>query len=285
MKFIRMKKRLLVVFALYCTYSVNTLALPPEHEIQRLLQSTSMAISQDDMTKAAQQLERIQQLGVEPPAIYYYYQGKVFQFEKRYIEAKSMLETYVVREGSEGEFYSDALNRITAVEEAKAEQDSSVTVTPLPVSSAMKWQPKSDDDYLAGLRQLYLADNDINALVTHINTLLVENPYYGTRIQNRDKRTGVDFRIDVTPERALQVKKKEYKGESGPLLDVSTMDVYGVDPIIQYGCEFERFVCWLYHPVIANQRWILLDRNDAIAEEVSRAVSRLIRLLQKGSQE
>ncbi len=285
MNFFRINKRLLISMVLLCSGATYSWALPAEHEAQRLLQSASQAIAVDDMAKAAAQLERIQALGIEPPTIYYYYQGKVFQHEKRYVEAKSMYETYVVSEGAEGKFYADALNRITASEEAKMlEEQVEEHKAATPVAAKMLWQPQSDDDYLSNLRSLYLAGDDVTALVTHINTLLVGSPYYGTRIKNRDHRTGEDYRIEVSKDRELLVKRKNYDTATGPRWDVTKMDVYGIDPIIQFGCEFDRFVCWLYHPVMANQRWILLDRDDVAAEELSRAMSRLIRLLQKGSE-
>ncbi len=60
------------------------------------------------------------------------------------------------------------------------------------------------------------------------------------------------------------------------------MDVYGVDPFIKYNCDYDRYICWLYHPINQHDRWILLDRNDDAAKELSEAMGRLIQSVQGG---
>lgn len=285
--FCQVKKSLLMATVFLMCCSMFSWALPPEHEVQRLLLSASKALDSDSMDKAAQQLERIQKLEIEPPSIYYYYQGRVFHHQKRYIEAKSMLETYVVRVGADGEHYSAALDMITVGEESLEAEDK-ISKENDPQSSAkpltnIQWKPQSSDDYLSSLRQQYLANNDIDALRLHINSLLKDNAFHGSRLKTKGQKKGTEYSVDISSQRELLIKEKDYRGKSGPRLDVRKMDVYGIDPLIQYGCDYNQFVCWLYHPVNDRQRWILLDRNDQAAQDVSKAMSRLIRLLQKGS--
>ncbi len=276
-----------------------TQALPPKHEMNRLLLSAEKALAAENWDKAQGELERISQLEVEPPEDYHFYMGQVLAQKKAYDRAKPFLENYIVKAGEEGKYYNQALMLVTEAEEFQAAQQ---VIKPSPTityssgeggSSAAGGRSYSTqragdreasagaDEYLVGLRKLYLTKDDQTALVLHINTLLGNHPYYGDRIKKQQRDTGVDTQLDVDASRDLIIKEKHYHPESGARLNVVKQSVFGIDPIVRYGCNMGEYVCWLYHPVHQHERWILMDRDDQAAAELALAMSRLIRLLQR----
>ncbi len=98
-------------------------------------------------------------------------------------------------------------------------------------------------------------------------------------LKQKEAKKGVQYVLSLSGNE-LQLQEKRYDKAGAPTLLVSRMDVFGVDPFVKYSCDFDRYVCWLYHPVNQYDRWILIDRNEAAVKELSEAMSRLIKSLQ-----
>lgn len=249
--------------------------LPPEHEAKRLMLAAQKSIESEQWDKAEQQLKRIATLDVPLPAQFHYMHGQVLFHKSEFDMAQKSFEVYVLQAGEEGEFYVSALEMITETDENKNK------VKPKLPTPAELTLDKPKDEYLIGLKKLYLTDDDQEALVLQINSILSSNPYTGARIKQKGSRKGIRYEIKIIG-KELQVQEKHYDKTGAPTLVVNRMDVFGVDPFIRYDCDYDRYVCWLYHPVNQYDRWILLDRNDAAAKELSGAMGRLIRFVQGG---
>jgi len=69
--------------------------------------------------------------------------------------------------------------------------------------------------------------------------------------------------------------------EEAPVREES-FSVYGVDPYIAYQCNARASNCWLMHPV-SNDRWLQVLDNREAAGEIAKALSELIKQMQKTS--
>lgn len=292
-----------MVKAMLCAFMLTGVvqgahALPPKHEMNRLLLSAEKELAAENWDKAQVTLERLGQLGVEPPDVFQFYMGQVLTQQKQYEKALPFLESYIVKTGEEGEHYKTALMLLTEGEEYLASQQKikpsssiSYTTRGKAKSTNLPDQPfepghgatsdKGQDEYLVSLRRLYLTDSDQKALLLHINQLLGSHPYYGDKIKKQQRDAGVDTQLDVAPDRELIIQERHYGKGGASHINVVKQAVFGIDPIVRYGCNMGESICWLYHPINTHERWILLDRDDVAASELALAVSRLIRLLQK----
>jgi len=266
---------LIFVPAILWAASSYASGLPPAHEAKRLMLAAQNSISAEQWDKAEQQLKSVAALEVPLPAKFHYMHGQVLLQRSEFAMAQKSFEVYVLQAGEEGEFYISALEMITEADERKE------TVKPkAPNTDALKLE-KAKDEYLESLKKLYLTDDDKQALVLQINNILSNSPYHGSRIKQQGVKAGVRYSINLTGSE-LQVQEKRYDKKGAPSLVVNRMDVYGVDPFIKYNCDYDRYVCWLYHPINQYDRWILLDRNKDAAKELSEAMGRLIQSVQGG---
>jgi len=265
----------LLIFApvlLWATSSFSS-GLPPAHEAKRLMLAAQNSISSEQWDKAEQQLKNVTALEVPLPAKFHYMHGQVLLHRSEFDMAQKSFEVYVLQAGEEGEFYINALEMITEADEKKK------TVKPKVANTEALKLDKAKDEYLESLKKLYLTDDEKKALVLQINNILSNNPYYGSRIKQQDVKKGIRYSINLTGSE-LQIQEKRYDKNGAPSLVVNRMDVYGVDPFIKYSCDYDRYICWLYHPINQYDRWILLDRNEEAAKELSEAMGRLIQSVQ-----
>lgn len=271
------RKWLLVFFILIPSITLAT-GLPPEHEAKRLLLAVQHSIDNEQWSKAEEQLKAIAELEVPLAAKFHYLHGQVLFQQAEYDLAQKSLEIYVLQAGEEGEFYIQSLEMITEADEKK-----SVVPPKAPTNTADLKLEKGKDGYLESLKALYLTDSSTEALVLRINSILSTHPYQGARVTQKNANKGARYSISVTGNQ-LQVQEKKYDKEGAPTLLVSKMDMYGVDPFVKFGCDYDRYICWLYHPVNQYDRWILTDRDKNAVKELSEAMARLIRVLQGGKQ-
>ncbi len=273
MMYIFSGKWLLVFFILIPSLALAT-GLPPEHEAKRLLLAVQHSIDSQQWGKAEQQLKAIAELEVPLAEKFHYMHGQVLFHQSEYNLAQKSLEIYVLQAGEEGEFYIQSLEMITEADEKKR------IVTPAPPTNTADLKlEKGKDDYLESLKALYLTDSSIAALVLRINSILSTHPYQGARVTKKDANKGAKYSINVIGNE-LQIQEKKYDKDGAPTLLVNKMDMYGVDPFVKFGCDYDRYICWLYHPVNQYDRWILIDRDKNAAKELSEAMARLIKLLQ-----
>lgn len=269
-----LKKWLLVFAFVFPTWVIAT-GLPPEHEAKRLLLAVQQSIDNGQWDKAEQQLKKITTLDVPLDASFHFMNGQVLLQQAEYDLAQKSLEIYVLQAGEEGEFYIQSLEMITEADEKK----SALSENKKPANPADLKLEKSKDQYLDSLKALYLTSSAKDALVLRINSILTTHPYQGARIKQKDANKGAKYSINVTGSQ-LQIQEKKYDRSGAPTLSVNKMDMYGVDPFVKYSCDYDRYICWLYHPVNQYDRWILIDRDEEAAKELSEAMARLIRLLQ-----
>ncbi|HEV8078078.1 MAG TPA: hypothetical protein VGP45_06810, partial [Marinobacter sp.] len=98
------------------------MALPAEHEIRRLMLATEQALAAENWDDASEYLGRLHQLDGERPVDFYFFRGRVMQKSELLNEAQASLEAYVTQAGKDGQYYTQALERITEIEKLRKDR-------------------------------------------------------------------------------------------------------------------------------------------------------------------
>ncbi|HKK56195.1 hypothetical protein [Marinobacter sp.] len=257
-------------------------ALEPEHEVRRLMLATESAVQGGNWEQASEYLSRLQQMESEKPADYLYFRGRVMLESGHLNAARSALESYIAKTGSEGEYYTSALAMITRVETARegarsvAGQAASSPREPTAVI-----EPAGEGS-LDQLRELYLADSDTEALVIHLNALLDRAGWTADRrIKRLDRPADLSYQVYRMND-SLKIQESR-RDNSGRVTHKSeSLSVFGVNTSINWDCEPAAAACWIYDPRDGS-RLMQLAEKHGVAAEVARTLGKLIRTMQNRS--
>lgn len=247
--------------------------LPVEHESVRLLLAVEKSISESAWDKAQVQLGDLEKLDIDLPAKYHYFKGLAQNQMGDLKEAQVSLESYVIKAGSEGDFYTQALEMITEIDSAKKLVENMDDDKKTPEITA------SGDSYVQSLQALFLTDDPTKALILHANSLLTSHPYTGTRVKKQTTENGVVYRLSASALDLVVQEKRYIDGQ--PSLKVNKLNVSGIDPFIRYGCDAEEFACWILDPTDQYARWMIIDRDELVAQELAKALTKLIKAMQQ----
>lgn len=136
-------------------------------------------------------------------------------------------------------------------------------------------------NYLAGLKALYLTESEREALMEHSNALLgtyaLRSGYQVGRADPQDIR----YRLSLGAPGELRIRE-ERRGERDQVAVLNrSLSVYGLDPYLQYECPPQGIECVVNNPSDGS-RWLTIVRDPKGAEELAKALSFLLRNLQKG---
>lgn len=264
---------LLIIIAVQVWSGVAS-SLAPEHELQRLLIIAKENLDAEDDAKARQALERIVALDIDAGANYYFYLGKLEANSGNIEAATSALIEYVNRSGSEGEYYDRSLRLITQLEQSVVPESA-----PAQQNTRNVALTGEREQYVTRLKTLYLTDNTEQALLDHINSILVDNVYVPGRIRRPGINEGLVYKVSVNSLNEVVVQESDYrKGRYGH--SMQSLPVFGVDPYLRSDCDNNLRMCWLSHPLENRDRWITIADNPTALNELSKALTNLIRQLQ-----
>ncbi|MGF2736086.1 hypothetical protein [Marinobacter sp. DUT-1] len=252
-------------------------ALAPEHEMRRLMLATEEAVNAGSWGEAGEYLNRLQQLEAKKPAEYFFYRGRVMLQAGHLNEAQSALEAYVTQAGTEGSHYQQALKLITEVERTRKSGSADQANGKQPPKVAVI-EPAGNQS-ISSLRKLYLTNNDRDALLMHLNSLLDMAGWRADQsVVRLDKPADVAYEVSATDS---VISFQEIRRESGSRLvrKTQTMEVYGVNPMIEWGCEAAVASCWIYDPRDGS-RLMQLGFNRERAGEIAQTLGQLVRHLQ-----
>jgi hypothetical protein len=141
-------------------------------------------------------------------------------------------------------------------------------------------QSSEQNNYLAHVRQQHPAANDRQALLAHCNQLLkthaLRSGYQVGQPQPRDQL----FQLSLDQAGELVVRN-EVRAEGQLEVRHQRLSVFGLDPFIRYECPVGGISCEIKNPADGSP-WLTLVRNHEGAAELAKAVSFLMRNLQKG---
>jgi len=259
--------------------AISAAALSPSQEADRLLLAAEDALQDNDYNAAKTHLDKVYNLPVAQPPEFDYFIAKLYVHEGKNSEARRKLEQYVSKTGSDGRFYREALSTITQIESSQTKRASQPVNTGGNPKSEISWS-SSSDKYVADIQQLYNTNDAISALTTHVNNLLKFYAYGDDRIVAASRMgTPSSHRIHTSPRGELVSINKLGDGDTIPFTE-DRFSVYGVNPYIHYDCNNVSTSCWLIHPV-TGKRWIQIVQNEDAATELSKAMTQLLRRLQK----
>ncbi|WP_460102654.1 tetratricopeptide repeat protein [Sessilibacter sp. MAH4] len=260
-------------------------ALSPSFEADRLLIEAEDLISQSQFSKAKESLSRSLSLRTDPPPRFYFLQGRVYAALNEPHKALSSYESYIEHAGRSAPEYFETLRLITKLREQTQGPSKTVADDSLKASTAkIKWSNDLDvvDDYYQYLEFLYQTDDTVKAVTQHINNLLEFYGYGETSVVASNKLEGAHrHKISVKlPDTVITTTQN--LANTKRLTTNQRFSVYGVDPYLRYECGLENASCQLLNPTDGST-WLEIIDNQPAAEELSRAISSLVRLLQKQS--
>ncbi|SET10009.1 hypothetical protein SAMN04487962_104154 [Marinobacter segnicrescens] len=258
--------------------AVTAVALPPEHEIQRLMLAVEESVKGENWGQAAEYLNRLQRIDGEKPAEYLYYRGEVMARSEHYNEALSALENYVAGTGADGKHYTDALKLITRIEQERSSQsgrsdqggDEPVAEIAPAGAEASEGQGSMTGDASPG------------ALVARLNRLFDQAGWRrDARLIREGSSPDVHYQVSVNNG---ELSFRESRQEDGRRqLSTITLPVYGISPMIEWSCENATESCWIYDPR-DNSRFLRLGNDRDKADQLASTLGQLIRRLQRPSE-
>ncbi|OEY67009.1 hypothetical protein BG841_11450 [Marinobacter sp. X15-166B] len=253
-------------------------ALPPEHEMRRLMLATETAVKAENWREASEYLNRLQVLVAEKPADYLFYRGRVMMEAQHFNEARSALEKYVEAAGEEGQHYKQSLLLITDIEKRQA-QSVQAAVTGAAETPVATIESAEGQAGLPDLKKLYLTPSATTALEAHLNSLLGMSAWRGDqRIVKEDAPADVVYKVRAA-EGEIHVQESRRNPQGEMAVSTQAIGVYGISPQVRSACEPTAPTCWVYDPRDGS-RLLQLGNNRERATEVAQTLGRLIRRLQ-----
>lgn len=255
----------------------TSVALPPEHEIQRLMLAVEESVEGENWGQAAEYLNRLQRIEGEKPPEYLYYRGEVMARSQHYNEALSALENYVAGTGADGEHYTDALKLITRIEQERSSQSGSrENAGDEPVAEIA---PAGETG--AADQATVSSDASTGALVARLNRLFDQAGWRrDARLIREGTRPDILYQVSVNNG---ELSFRESRQEDGRRqLSTLTLPVYGISPTIEWDCENATESCWIYDPR-DNSRFLRLGNDRDKADQLASTLGQLIRRLQRPS--
>ncbi|MAM88214.1 hypothetical protein [Allohahella sp. A8] len=168
-------------------------------------------------------------------------------------------------------------------------------LTPLAISSGAQAAPelvspeqtpvdaieRESERQVENLKQLYLTNDAVSALLQHLNAMLRSHAYSQERIVDLEKPQGLVYQLDVSDSRALVVRTSDYRKAGAATHGSISLDLSGIDPYVGYQCDARNRKCWINDPVDETSEWLTLAHEPAAAEKISMAMAELIKRLQK----
>lgn len=137
------------------------------------------------------------------------------------------------------------------------------------------------DRYLAQLKALYLTSDERTALLAHSNALLEVHGLKAAYQVGQDNPQDLEYRLSVGAPGELRIREERRDASGNVAVRNRSLSVFGVDPYIQYQCPPQGIVCVFNDPAV-DGAWLSILRDPKGAEELAKALSYLLRNLQKG---
>ncbi len=275
---------LLILLNVY-TPALNAAELAPEFEADRLLLATEQALSANAYTPAQGYLNEITKLGVKPPNEYYYFLGRVLANQSQYDDAVKNFTRYVNNAGKKARFYHESLTAITELE-----QHQHASAPTNHQSQRLQWggviDGQTDEQYTQRLLKLYKTQQDITALSRHINSLL--KFYALPNSANSTIEPSGYYQLNVRGSRIATVLLQDPDANTEQRAAKITgyqFSVYGINPYMKATCGKSLEVgqaCWFNKPE-SSEPWLVLQANLVGATELEKALSVLIKTIQRNS--
>lgn len=137
--------------------------------------------------------------------------------------------------------------------------------------------------YLQELKRTYQTQNERQALLAHCNQLLKTYALTAGYQVGQAKREDLTYQLREGDSGELLLRE-EKRDPQNHTLSVSNrvVPLFGVDPFVRYECPSSGITCTLRTPGDSSSTLLTIVRDHKGASELAKALSYLIRNLQKG---
>ncbi len=266
------------ILLISCLSTFSFAALSPTFEADRLLLEAEDLITQKQYSAAQDALSKARTLRRDLPSQFYFLQGQVSQALKQPARALSSFETFIEVAGRNAPEYFETLRLITDLKKQLDGPKTSKRTTPI---AELTWSNKqlSPTDYHEYLQFLYQTDDTLAAVTQHINNLLAFYQYGDTSILSSNRITGAHKHSISVKLPATLITSTQDLTHKKKLTTNERFSVYGINPYLKYSCKQQNASCQLKHPK-TGQLWLEISNNEPAAQELTRALSSLMKLLQ-----
>ena len=153
--------------------------------------------------------------------------------------------------------------------------------TPAMAAEPIEFGSDESTLYLTELKKLYLTSSDRTALLTHSNSLLDTYALRAGYQVGQANPQDFLYELSVTAPGELRIREEVRGSSGGVAVRNRSLSVFGLDPYLQYQCPPQGPSCFVNSPVDGLPLVVIL-RDPKGAEELAKALSFLIRNLQKG---
>lgn len=153
--------------------------------------------------------------------------------------------------------------------------------TPLIASEVVEFGSDESARYLTELKKLYLTSSDREALLAHSNGLLDTYALRAGYQVGQANPQDFLYELSVATPGELRIREEVRSSSGGVAVRNRSLSVFGLDPYLQYQCPTQGFSCSISSPIDGLPLLVIL-RDPQGAEELAKALSFLIRNMQKG---
>ena len=135
--------------------------------------------------------------------------------------------------------------------------------------------------YLAELKALYLTQDDRQALLAHSNALLKTYALRAAYQVEEPNPQDLDYCLSVGAPGELRIREERRDALGNVAVRNRGFSVFGMNPYIRYQCPPQGIVCE-FQSQASGEPWLTILRDPKGAEALAKALSFLLRNLQKG---
>lgn len=266
-------------------------ALPPQAEMDRLILAAQAALSESNFESAKSYLERVEPLELEPPAEFYRLQGEVMFNSREWDKSQLGFERFIGMAGRDSEHYKQVLGRLTDIEQAKELErtqqqirEENIAISAGNDERVKLIENQKGEAYDRQVQALFLDEDLVQSLVTHLNSLLRSYVYIEGKIKNYEKNNRIDYSVSVNKEGVIMLTSRDVtQTRSGQkaAMNVAYLNAFGVNPSVGFRCSKVIDSCYVKHPVNQSD-WIRVAYDEAGADDIATALMRLLKALQRG---
>lgn len=142
---------------------------------------------------------------------------------------------------------------------------------------------EADDSarYLAELKALYLVSDERSALLAHSNALLDTYGLKAAYQVGQANPEDLKYQLSVGKAGELRIREERRSATGNVAVRNRGFSVFGMDPYIGYRCPPQGMVC-VFDAPMAGEPWLTILRDAKGADELAKALSFLLRNMQKG---
>lgn len=156
-----------------------------------------------------------------------------------------------------------------------------ITVATFSVAEPITLDSREKVNYLSQLKQQHATSNERTALLAEINSLLTKHALRAGYQLGQSNPQDFLYRVSVAEQGDLIIRE-EIRSRQKNAMEVRSnrINVFGADPFVSYACPAQGIRCVIFGE---DKKTAILTivRNQPAAEDLARALSYLIRNIQR----